>query len=147
MVKKEIMYNTNFQTKEELFKGATDYLVAKGFATEEFEAALREREERFPTGLPSTPPSAIPHSDGTYAKEDVIVCILNETPLEFNQMGAEKGTVVHPRVIFVMMVRDKITHLEQLQVLIEKTRNHELIAQLQDAADEAAFAALVEKEL
>ena len=36
-----------------------------------------EREESYPTGLPLDPPVAIPHTDGTHVKHDVIVCIRN----------------------------------------------------------------------
>ena len=147
MVKKEIMYQTNFQTKEELFQGVTAFLVDKGFATAEFEAALREREERFPTGLPSDPPAAIPHSDGTYAKEDVIVGILNEQPLEFYQMGTNKSTLLHPRIVFVLLVRDKVTHLDQLQRIIEKAKDHDFLVRLQDASDEELFTSLIQEEL
>jgi PTS system galactitol-specific IIA component len=147
MVKKEIMYQTNFQTKEELFQGVTKFLVDKDWATMEFEAALREREERFPTGLPSDPPVAIPHSDGTYAKEDVIVGILNEQPLEFYQMGTNKTTLLTPRIIFVLLVRDKVTHLDQLQRIIEKAKNHEFLTRLQATSDEVQFKAMIQEEL
>lgn len=146
MVKKELMYHTNFQTKEELFKGATEYLVSKGYATAEFEAALIQREERFPTGLPTNPPSAIPHSDGTYANEDVILCILNETPLEFYEMGSNKEKTIQAKTIFILMVRDIVTHLDQLQYIIEKTKNTNIIHRLEES-DEPTAVTLVQEEL
>lgn len=146
MVKKEIMYHTNFQTKDELFEGVTAFLVENDLATAEIEVALKEREEKFPTGLPTIPASAIPHTDGTYAKDDVILCVLNETPLDFYQMGSNKEQVVEAQVIFVLMMRDIVTHLDQLQHIIEKVRNTNFVAELVKA-DEATFTSLVKDQL
>ncbi len=144
MVKKEIMYHTNFATSKELFKGATDFLVSKGFATEEFAQALEEREERFPTGLPTRPASAIPHSDGTYAKEDVLLCISNETPISFFEMGSKKERSVEVKIIFILLVKDKVTHLEQLQRLIERTKDAAFLVNLQEADSAADFKQIFE---
>ena len=146
MVKKEIMYHTEFATRDALFKGATDFLVSKGFATEEFEEALKDREERFPTGLPTIPATAIPHSDGTYAKEDVLLCISNKTPIQFYEMGSKKERTVEAKVIFILLVDDKITHLEQLQRLMEKTRDIDFLSRLQEATTEAEFKKIFETE-
>lgn len=73
----DILYypNTRYASREELFEDVSRRLVALGYVDDSFERAIKEREESYPTGLPLDPPVAIPHTDGTHVKHDVIVCI------------------------------------------------------------------------
>jgi PTS system galactitol-specific IIA component len=128
MVKKEFLFNTSFNTKEELFQGATEFLVRKGYVTEAFETALNSREKAFPTGLPTVPPVAIPHTDGTFVKKNTILCIVNQQEVVFNEMGGDEEDIVRPRVFFMLVLSEGETHLAQLQNLIEKIQGGELVA-------------------
>jgi PTS system galactitol-specific IIA component len=127
MIKKEFLFDTDFKTKEELFKTATNYLVANGYASPEFEAALNTREKDFPTGLPTVPPVAIPHTDGTFVKNDTILCIVNQHEVAFNEMGGDEEDIVLPKVFFMLVLGEGATHLAQLQNLIEKIQGGELV--------------------
>lgn len=127
MIKKEFLFDTDFKTKEELFKTATNYLVANGYVSPEFEAALNTREKDFPTGLPTVPPVAIPHTDGTFVKNDTILCIVNQHEVAFNEMGGDEEDIVLPKVFFMLVLGEGATHLAQLQNLIEKIQGGELV--------------------
>lgn len=127
MIKKEYLFNTTFQTQSELFHEATNYLMEKGYVTSEFEQALKEREAHFPTGLPTQPPVAIPHTDGTFVKKDTILCIVNQNKLTFNEMGGDEEDVVFPKVFFLLVLGEGETHLQQLQNLIGKIQGGELV--------------------
>jgi mannitol/fructose-specific phosphotransferase system IIA component (Ntr-type) len=62
-------------------------------------------------------------------------------------MGTNKTTLLTPRIIFVLLVRDKVTHLDQLQRIIEKAKNHEFLTRLQATSDEVQFKAMIQEEL
>lgn len=127
MIKKEILFRTDFNSKKELFRESTKYLVKNNYVSDEFEGALLSREAEFPTGLPTSPPVAIPHTDGTFVKNDTILCILNDKPLLFNEMGGDTEDVVDPRIIFMLVLSEGNAHLTQLQNLIEKIQGGELV--------------------
>lgn len=130
MVKKEFLYQTNFNNQEELFKEVTIFLDAKEYVSESFNVALCQREKEFPTGLPTEPAVAIPHTDGTYVKQDVIVCILNQQPIKFHEMGGGESDFVYPRLFFVLAITEGETHLLQLQNLVEKIQDGRFISSL-----------------
>lgn len=147
MFEKEFLFQTNFKDRKELFKEVGNYLVDQGYVGPEFEAALNEREENFATGLPITPAVAIPHTDGTYVKKDTIVCIVNQNELEFNEMGGDEDDFVHPKVVFMLVLGEGETHLQQLQNLIEKIQDGVLVSEILKAENLDAFKASVEEYL
>ena len=147
MIKKEFLFQTEFKNKEELFKGATKYLVEKNYVSPEFEEALLIREQKFPTGLPTEPPVAIPHTDGTFVKRDTILCILNNKEIKFNEMGGDDEDIVRPAVFFILVLGDGEIHLAQLQNLIEKIQGGELVNRVISSKDQSEFEAVVNKYL
>lgn len=147
MIKKEFLFDTSYETKEELFKNATNYLVEKGYVSSDFESALNEREREFPTGLPTSPPVAIPHTDGGFVKNDTILCIVNKTEVAFNEMGGDEEDIVLPRVFFMLVLGEGATHLAQLQNLIEKIQGGELVEKSLAAKSLEEFEAVVNKHL
>lgn len=147
MIKKEFLFETSFKNKEELFKEATAFLVAKGYVSPEFEEALNKREADFPTGLPTVPPVAIPHTDGTFVKNDTILCIVNKEEVAFNEMGGDEEDVVFPKVFFLLVLGEGATHLAQLQNLIEKIQGGELVQRSLTATSLEAFEFVVDTYL
>lgn len=147
MIKKKFLFQTEFNNKEELFKEATRYLVEQNFVDPEFEGALLDREANFPTGLPTEPPVAIPHTDGTFVKKDTILCILNNKELEFNEMGGDEEDIVKPKVFFMLVLGEGETHLTQLQNLIEKIQGGDLITQALSSTNEREFETVINNYL
>lgn len=147
MIEKSYMFETSFKNKEELFKEATQYLEKGGYVTSEFEKALTNREKEFPTGLPTEPSVAIPHTDGTYVKKDTILCIRNDTKIAFNEMGGDEEDFVYPQVFFMLALSDGKEHLEQLQNLIEKIQSGDLVTRSLRANNINEFQQAVESYL
>lgn len=144
MVLKECLFQTDFHDQQELFAEATKFLVSEGYVSPDFEGALVEREQLFPTGLPTTPEVAIPHTDGTYVKKDGILCILNKRKLKFNEMGGDDEDVVYPQLIFLLVIKSGGKHLEQLQQLVEKIQEGELTRRSLEAQDLQQFETIVQ---
>lgn len=147
MIEKSYMFKTSFKSKEELFKEATLYLEERGYVTNEFEGALNKREKEFPTGLPTEPSVAIPHTDGTYVKQNTILCILNDSKIAFNEMGGDEEDYVYPRVFFLLALGDGKRHLEQLQNLVEKIQSGNLVSDSLQANNTEEFRKAVENYL
>lgn len=147
MIEKRYMFNTSFKSKEELFKKSTLYLKERGYVTDEFEGALNEREKEFPTGLPTDPSVAIPHTDGTYVKKDTILCIRNDVKIPFNEMGGDEEDFVYPQVFFMLALSDGKEHLEQLQNLVEKIQSGNLITRSLQTNNVEEFQQVVESYL
>ena len=147
MIKKQSMFQTNFSNKEELFKQVSQSLESAGYVTAGFEEALVQREREYPTGLPTKPAVAIPHTSGTFVKADTIVCVVNNIELEFNEMGGGKEDVVFPRVIFVLVLANGETHLSELQKLINKIQEGDLIKKIITARSEQELEAMVNQYL
>lgn len=147
MVKKEFLFETDYKNRNELFKKTTEYLLTKGYVTSEFEEALIQRESEFPTGLPTIPAVAIPHTDGTYVKKDTILCILNKNEIEFNEMGGDEKDIVNPRVFFMLVMSEGGAHLEELQNLIVKIQDGNLVAAALNSNTETEFQEAVNQYL
>ncbi|MGY3748622.1 PTS sugar transporter subunit IIA [Vagococcus acidifermentans] len=143
MIKKEFLFDTCFKTKNDLFKGATEFLMKNNYVSAEFEESLNKREQDFPTGLPTVPPVAIPHTDGSYVKKDTILCIVNRNEVPFNEMGGDEDDFVFPRVFFMLVLGNGETHLAQLKNLVEKIQDGQLVAKSLEAKNLEEFAIVV----
>lgn len=133
------LFNTHFRSSCELFKTVSSQLLASGFVTQGFEEALNERENSFPTALPVEPPVAIPHTDGSYVKKDAIFCVLNDEGIAFGEMGGDKGSVLRPRLVFVLAMQQGDAHLEELQHLVERLQDSEAIQTILRSEDMEDF--------
>lgn len=147
MIKKECLFQTEYRNKAELFQETTDYLVSKGYVTPEFEQALNTREQDFPTGLPTTPAVAIPHTDGQFVQKDTILCIVNTIEIEFNEMGGDETDVIFPKVLFMLVLKEGQTHLMQLQNLIEKIQDGKLVSHILECQSIQEFESVIDAYL
>ncbi|OEG16087.1 hypothetical protein BCR23_06525 [Enterococcus quebecensis] len=120
-------------TQEELFERLSKELNGKNIVEESFLAALIEREAEFPTGLPLKIGVAIPHTDGTYVKEDCIVFATLKQPIVFNEMGGEKEDVISVSVVIMLAIKEGKKHLDMLQKLIESIQKAGFIEGLSKA--------------
>ncbi len=145
MTARIIQYGTQFRSADELFEGVSKLLVQDGYVDEHFEQALKDREASFPTCLPIEPPVAIPHTDGDHVKKDAIVCILNDRELTFRALGGGPDDILHPRLAFMLVMREGGTHLQELQRLVERLQDEERVRRIIASKTEADFEAAVEE--
>lgn len=107
----------------------TEGAVGSGFA-----AAVLKREERFPTGLPTDPPVAIPHTDAEHAVIDGAAIATLRDAVEFGQMGTG-GETIPVRVVLVLALADPQNHLVALQSLMEALQHGEQVKALLEIED------------
>ena len=83
-----------------------------------FIEALLEREDQFPTGLPTEGIKfAIPHADGRFVRKNELALAVLSEPIEFRRMD-NPGQEVLVEVVVMMAIKDSETQLEMLQKLI-----------------------------
>ena len=104
--------------KEVLGKMA-EAMFQEGYVTEGFHDAIIQREENFPTGLPTGEINvAIPHTDPEYVKKPAICLGVLDQPVEFCVMGME-GEKTRVSLLFMLAIKKKEDQLGLLQKLIE----------------------------
>ncbi|MGQ4509815.1 PTS sugar transporter subunit IIA [Dermabacteraceae bacterium P13077] len=92
-------------------------LLAAGAVTETFSAALWQREQEYPTGLPLPVPCVIAHTDPQHVKRDCLALATLAQPVAFQQMGSPEITLA-VRLVLVLAVRDGAGQAERLSHLL-----------------------------
>lgn len=128
MIDINYMFNTNFKNQKELFKNVTEYLSDQHYVTSDFEQALKDREKEFATGLPTDPPVAIPHTDGTYVLKDTLLIVKNNNEIHFNEMGGDDDDYVTPKVFILFAIKNGENHLQMLQNIIELIQEGDFVS-------------------
>ncbi|MGQ4538515.1 PTS sugar transporter subunit IIA [Dermabacteraceae bacterium P7074] len=93
------------------------HLLAAGAVTETFPAALWQREQEYPTGLPLPVPCVIAHTDPQHVKRDCLALATLAQPVAFQQMGSPEITLA-VRLVLVLAVRDGAGQAERLRDLL-----------------------------
>lgn len=107
--------------QEVLDRLAQDALAA-GHVRPSFPAALLERERRYPTGLPTEVPSAIPHTDPEHVLRPGVAVAALAAPVPFGQMGTP-GTTVPVRLVVLLCLTDAGAQVGALQALLARLRD------------------------
>lgn len=129
-----IFLKVSAKSKEELINNLSAILVDKGFVHSGFSNAVLEREEEFPTGLPTNILKvAIPHAiDTSFVVKPSIVIARLEQPITFGEMGSYENTVDVDMVLLLAVKGDK-SQLEILQRLIGVFCEEDQMTQLKAA--------------
>lgn len=125
----------NYPSKEVCFERIGEELVLKGFVTNEFLKAIKEREMKYPTGLHLEAMNiAIPHTDVEYVKSPfVYICKLN-SPLSFIQMGTN-DVKVEVETVMILGIKEPKEQVGMLSGLMSVFNNKDFIEKLRKAGD------------
>ncbi len=113
-------------------------LADAGHVGPDYADAVVARETRFPTGLPTDPPVALPHADPDAVRRTAIAVGILPAPVTFKEMGNPEHDLA-VRVVFLLAVRGKDEAVQLLKRLVLAFRNHDALTRLGRApsADEA----------
>lgn len=119
----------------ELFEAAETFLLDRKLVKPGFAAALLERENRYPTGLPfKENPVAIPHADPLFVNEDAILIFQPHAPVNFLPMASnpngETPAQLETQMVLVLALNNTSTHLKALQALMGLLTNDDFRAKL-----------------
>ena len=122
--------------RDDFFDRAIDELLRLGYVKESFRDAIKVREGKFPTALPTAPEAvAIPHADPEHINEPFILAARLASPVSWHEMGRNDAT--HPvRFVFMLGFTRSDGHVKLLQVLLQNIQDADFMAAL-DAATTA----------
>lgn len=125
-----ILIGETFNNREELFTTVNQQLMTNDWVTADFLSKILAREETFPTGIDQgTYGIAIPHTDPDCVKEEFIVLIVPDKPIDFRRMdNVELSVSAH--FIFILGLNQPHQQLAMLQNLMGLIQNTELLNQL-----------------
>lgn len=92
-------------------------------------AAVTQREQDFPTGLPTAVPVAIPHTDSIHVKQDGIGYFRLTQPVEFGEMGSLENKI-KVSVIIPLLITNPKDQTSLLMSVIALVQDFEFMNQL-----------------
>jgi len=126
----------------------SELLIKKGCVTEEFIKATLEREEKYPTGLPTKIGVAIPHPppDPTYIKRNSIGVGVYRRPVYFKRMDDPEKTVpVNIVILFSLMEEEG--YVKFLQKLVSIFQKPEILEEIMRGTNKHEIIKILKKEL
>jgi PTS system galactitol-specific IIA component len=116
---------------------AGDALYAAGIADEEFAGRCIQRENQYPTGLPTEIPVAIPHCDKSGTDRSGICFLHLSQPVAFGRADLIGG-YVETDMIFALALAHDSQHVRILKALFSLFRNPEELQRCRSLNDDEA---------
>lgn len=118
------------------------HLLDKDLVTNEYAEAVKQREDKFPTGLPTSPiGTAIPHTDPQYVKQNAVSVAILDKPINMKVMASE-NEYTDVSIIFLLALGESNRQLNILQNVMKIVQNQELLQSFFSFSDEQ-----IEKEI
>ncbi|GAA4712209.1 PTS sugar transporter subunit IIA [Brevibacillus fulvus] len=118
------------------------------YVEESYLAAVLEREQVYPTGLPLADQLgvAIPHTDAIHVRKPAIGVGQLRTPVAFQVMGSP-GQTIDTHLVFMLAVKDPQQQITMLERLMGMFQQRAVMAQLKNAAASADVIRLMQEQL
>lgn len=124
MIKELIAIEKDASTWEEAIRYTSDALLKKGYVKDSFYQACIDRELKFPTGLPTKIPVAIPHTDAGHVNTPSVCLLHLPKPVPFVSM--EDGDVsVDVEFVFNMALAKCEDQLPMIKAIINTAQDVE----------------------
>lgn len=127
ILNEDLIYrNVDFKTSREIETFLADQLYENGYVKEGYKKALLEREQKFPTGLPSSQPAiAIPHANADLVNKTTLAVATLKEPVEFKNMGNTKEDIP-VRIVIMLVIAEPHSQVKMLQKVADIVQNEEL---------------------
>ena len=94
-------------TRERVIETLGEILYKAGFVRASYTKAVLEREEIFPTGLPTQPYGiAIPHTDSEHVEAGAIAIGILQYPTPFREMGGAEDQWIDAHIVMALAIED-----------------------------------------
>lgn len=125
-----IAIDIDVKTQDEAFEILARPLDREGIVKPGFLQGIRQREDKFPTGLPTIPFGvAIPHTDPQYVKQNAMSLGILKSPIAFGVMGSDNEQV-DVRIIFLLALNEAQKQLNMLREITSIIKNEEVLSSL-----------------
>lgn len=116
------------KTKDEVISYLSQYLLEKGYVNESYCRATLEREELYPTGLPTKPIGiAVPHSNPENVIKQAIVVAITDQLIEFVEMGSSDSKT-NVGIVFLLALKGENRHLNYLKNIVNYFKQENNVA-------------------
>lgn len=127
MIKDVIVIEGNVTNWDEALKLTSDQLFKKGYVKKSFYKGCIEREKKFPTGLPTIIPVAIPHTDSIHVNIPAVCVLRLEKPVSFNSMESADETV-NVEYVFNMALNKENDQLNMIREIINVVQDNNFLS-------------------
>lgn len=133
---KHILVEVQANDAREAIRKLTEVLADTDTVSMEFAEDVWDREENYPTGLPTEPIAvAIPHADPDHVIKSGICFGILEDPVQFAQMGTDGSTKVEAKIVILLAIKEKEKQAKMIQQLMGVVQNKNLLNSLMKASD------------
>jgi len=137
-------YITEKTDCENVLREMAEYLAAAGFVKETYCQAVLDRENAFPTGVPSEPiPVAIPHSDRGHVIKTAILVAKTAQPIPFRRID-DPNSQIDVRAIFMLAIDSNQGQLDVITQIMDLIQDAAVIESIVNASDPQAIQSAVE---
>jgi PTS system galactitol-specific IIA component len=120
--------------KGDAIRRLSDGLYALDCVREGYVENVIKREETFPTGLPTSIPVAICHTEAQYVKQSALAVGTLVTPIAFLEMGTPERTV-NAEIIFLLALNDPKQQVTWLRKMVAIFKDQATLKRIRDAKD------------
>ena len=128
--------------REHLLRMMAAAVVDNGHGKPSLVDALVERERRFPTGLPTLVPSAIPHTDAIHVLHSGLAVATLAEPVMFAQMGGS-GEELPAQIVVLLCITDPGEQVGALQMVLARLSDQSPVEAVISHADPSSFESAV----
>jgi PTS system galactitol-specific IIA component len=108
----------DFSTAKEVITFLSRKLLEEDYVKESFLPAVIEREKKFPTGLPTEVPVALPHTDAKHCNHSALAIATLKKPVLFGEMG-NPNKKLEVRIVFLLALSDQSKQTEWIKLLLK----------------------------
>ncbi|MBX4258742.1 PTS sugar transporter subunit IIA [Clostridium estertheticum] len=129
-----VFRDLEFSNSIEALNFLSSKLYEKGYVKKDFQKSIIEREEKYPTGLPSREIKiAIPHATHTLVNEAALSIGILKSPVEFKSMG-DSNIKLNVQIIIMLALKEPHGHIEMLQRIVKLIKTPEALKLLVNAS-------------
>ena len=121
-------------TKDDAIRALADGLYSLDYVRDGYVENVIKREKTFPTGLPTSIPLAICHTEAQYVKQSALAIGTLVTPIAFQEMGTPASTV-NAEIIFLLALNDPKQQVPWLKKMAAVFKDHAMLESIRDAKD------------
>lgn len=134
------------RNREQLLRTMAAAVVDNGHGKPSLVDALLERERRFPTGLPTPVPSAIPHTDSIHVLHSGLAVASLAEPVMFAQMGGF-GEELPAQIVVLLCITHPDEQVGALQLVLARLSEQAPVEELIGHTDPSTFESVVRRWL
>lgn len=131
-------------SKEEVIHTLSDRMLARDLVKENYAGNVLRREKEFPTGLPTSIPVALCHTEAEFVLESALAVATLKNPLEFSQMGSLEKKV-QAEIVFLLALKDPKKQVPWLQKMMNVFKDKDTLQKIRYSENKQELASYLQR--